>query len=58
MLYEVITVAEDLPGASFAGQYDTILNVSGEDALKAAVLQCFAPIEIGSVGFGNRNNFV
>jgi phosphohistidine swiveling domain-containing protein len=35
-------VAEDLPGASFAGQYETILNVRGEEALKAAVLQCWA----------------
>jgi len=35
-------VAEDLPGASFAGQYETILNVQGEEALEAAVLQCWA----------------
>jgi phosphohistidine swiveling domain-containing protein len=35
-------VAEDLPGASFAGQYETILNVHGEEALEAAVLQCWA----------------
>jgi phosphohistidine swiveling domain-containing protein len=35
-------IAEDLPGASFAGQYETILNVQGEEALEAAVLQCWA----------------
>ncbi len=35
-------VAEDLPGASFAGQYETVLNVRGEDALLAAVRHCWA----------------
>jgi phosphohistidine swiveling domain-containing protein len=35
-------IAEDLPEASFAGQYETILNVQGEEALEAAVLQCWA----------------
>jgi len=35
-------VAEDLPGASFAGQYETILNVRGEEALRDAVLKCWA----------------
>jgi len=35
-------VAEDLPGASFAGQYETFLNVRGEEALEAAVKQCWA----------------
>jgi len=33
--------AEDLPGASFAGQQDTILNVSGADAVIEAVEQCW-----------------
>ncbi|MDI3331894.1 MAG: PEP/pyruvate-binding domain-containing protein [Micrococcus sp.] len=33
--------AEDLPGASFAGQQDTVLNVDGADALIAAVRQCW-----------------
>jgi phosphohistidine swiveling domain-containing protein len=32
--------AEDLPHASFAGQHETILNVSGADALIAAVQRC------------------
>jgi rifampicin phosphotransferase len=33
-------VAEDLPGASFAGQYETVLGVRGLDALMAAVGVC------------------
>ncbi|MGE5047766.1 MAG: PEP/pyruvate-binding domain-containing protein, partial [Deltaproteobacteria bacterium] len=36
--------AEDLPGASFAGQQDTYLNVRGEEALLAAVKRCFASL--------------
>jgi rifampicin phosphotransferase len=35
-------VAEDLPGASFAGQYETVLGVRGFDALCDAVKQCWA----------------
>src|SRR5919198_6008811 len=35
-------VAEDLPGASFAGQYETVLDVRGPDALLEAVRQCWA----------------
>jgi phosphohistidine swiveling domain-containing protein len=34
-------VAEDLEGASFAGQYETILGVHGYDALVNAVRQCW-----------------
>lgn len=34
-------IAEDLAGASFAGQYETILNVRGEDALMDAVRKCW-----------------
>jgi phosphohistidine swiveling domain-containing protein len=33
--------AEDLPGASFAGQQDTVLDVEGEDALVEAIRQCW-----------------
>ena len=36
--------AEDLPDASFAGQQDTFLNVQGQDALLAAVKQCWASL--------------
>ncbi len=34
--------AEDSPEASFAGQNDTYLNISGEDALLDAYLRCLA----------------
>jgi phosphohistidine swiveling domain-containing protein len=37
-------VAEDLPGASFAGQYETVLNVRGIDALLEAVRKCWASV--------------
>lgn len=33
-------LAEDLPDASFAGQYDTVLNVRGADAVLAAAAAC------------------
>ncbi|MFX0117328.1 MAG: PEP/pyruvate-binding domain-containing protein, partial [Candidatus Hodarchaeota archaeon] len=36
--------AEDLPDASFAGQQDTFLNVSGLKELKEACLHCFASL--------------
>ena len=36
--------AEDLPDASFAGQQDTILGVSGEEALLDAVRKCWASL--------------
>ncbi len=36
--------AEDLPGASFAGQHDTYLNVRGETAVLDAVRHCFASL--------------
>ncbi|HEX6237195.1 MAG TPA: PEP/pyruvate-binding domain-containing protein, partial [Acidimicrobiales bacterium] len=32
--------AEDLPGASFAGQYETVLDVDGIDAVEQAVMRC------------------
>jgi len=35
-------VAEDLPDASFAGQYETVLDVRGAEALLAAVRRVFA----------------
>ena len=35
-------VAEDLSETSFAGQYETVLNVRGREALIAAVLRVFA----------------
>jgi pyruvate,water dikinase len=36
--------AEDLPGASFAGQQDTYLNIRGAEALLAAVRDCWASL--------------
>jgi pyruvate,water dikinase len=36
--------AEDLPGASFAGQLETFLNVTGEQALLDACRRCFASL--------------
>ncbi|MHB0895554.1 phosphoenolpyruvate synthase [Streptomyces sundarbansensis] len=36
--------AEDLPGASFAGQLDTYLNVRGPEQLLAACHRCFASL--------------
>ena len=36
--------AEDLPTASFAGQHETFLNVSGEARLVDAVKRCFASL--------------
>ncbi len=36
--------AEDLPGAAFAGQQDTYLDVDGGDAVVAAVRDCWASL--------------
>jgi len=36
--------AEDLPGASFAGQQETYLNVEGEEDLLVAVRKCIASL--------------
>jgi pyruvate,water dikinase len=36
--------AEDLPGASFAGQHDSFLNVRGEGALLDAVKRCWSSL--------------
>ena len=36
--------AEDLPGMSFAGQQDTVLNVLGDDALLHAVVECWSSL--------------
>ncbi|MDC0719055.1 phosphoenolpyruvate synthase [Nannocystis bainbridge] len=54
--------AEDLPGASFAGQQDTYLNIRGGDELSAAVRRCFASLFTDRAilyrarnGFGHRH---
>jgi pyruvate,water dikinase len=36
--------AEDLPGASFAGQQESFLNICGEDTLLAACKKCYASL--------------
>ena len=36
--------AEDLPGMSFAGQQDTVLNVVDEDSLLRAVTECWSSL--------------
>lgn len=36
--------AEDLPGASFAGQHESFLNIQGHTALIDAVRRCFASL--------------
>jgi pyruvate,water dikinase len=36
--------AEDLPGASFAGQHNSFLGVAGEDGVVAACKSCFASL--------------
>jgi pyruvate, water dikinase len=54
--------AEDLPSASFAGQLESYLNVSGEEQLIKAVHQCFTSLFTDRVinyrqekGFGNKD---
>ena len=37
-------LAEDLPNASFAGQHDTFLNVSGKDSLLQSIKECYASL--------------
>lgn len=41
------STAEDLPGASFAGQYDTYLNICGLSAIVDAVRMCWASLWAG-----------
>jgi pyruvate,water dikinase len=36
--------AEDLPGASFAGQHDSFLNLRGEQALLDGVKRCWSSL--------------
>lgn len=52
--------AEDLPSASFAGQLESFLNISGEEALIQTVHRCFTSLFTNRVlkyredqGFGN-----
>lgn len=36
---------EDSAGASFAGQHDTYLNITGEDAISAAIVKCWNSLQ-------------
>ncbi|MGD8794417.1 MAG: PEP/pyruvate-binding domain-containing protein, partial [Anaerolineae bacterium] len=47
--------AEDLPGLSFAGQQDTFLNVTGEEALLQAVVRCWSSLWTArAIGYRQR----
>lgn len=49
--------AEDLPGMSFAGQQDTLLNVIGEELLVDAVITCWSSLWTArAIGYRTRNN--
>jgi len=50
--------AEDLPTASFAGQQETYLNISGYQALKEACSKCFASLFTDrAISYRIDNNF-
>src|SRR5918997_557596 len=50
--------AEDLPGASFAGQQESFLNVRGEKELKDAVKRCWASLwSARAIGYRERQGF-
>ena len=47
---------EDLPEASFAGQQDTFLNVTGDEALLKAVVRCWSSLWTArAIGYRTRN---
>lgn len=50
--------AEDLASASFAGQQDTYLNVTGPDAVASAVVRCWASLwNARAMAYRSRNGF-
>jgi pyruvate,water dikinase len=50
--------AEDLPGASFAGQHDSFINVRGAKAVFDACRNCFASVFTDrAIAYRNDNNF-
>ncbi len=50
--------AEDLPEASFAGQQETFLNVSGEDELLEACKKCYASLFTNrAISYRNEKDF-
>jgi pyruvate,water dikinase len=49
--------AEDLPGASFAGQQETYLNIRGTEAVLEAVKKCWASLWTArAIAYRLRNN--
>jgi pyruvate,water dikinase len=49
--------AEDLPEASFAGQQETFLNISGDEAVLEAVKKCWASLWTArAIGYRKRQN--
>ncbi|MDF9408424.1 phosphoenolpyruvate synthase [Pelotomaculum isophthalicicum JI] len=50
--------AEDLPGASFAGQQDTFLNIKGEDNILDRVRKCWASLFTDrAIAYRRKNGF-
>jgi pyruvate,water dikinase len=50
--------AEDLPEASFAGQQETFLNISGEDAVVDACRKCYASLFTDrAINYRQERNF-
>src|SRR5437773_7761725 len=50
--------AEDLPEASFAGQQETYLNISGEDAVVSACRKCYASLFTDrAINYREERNF-
>ncbi len=51
------STAEDLPGLSFAGQYDTFLNVKGLDNILSYIKKCFASLwNARAISYREQNN--
>ena len=48
-------IGEDGESASFAGQYETILNVEGEAALRQAIIDCLQSLHSGRADAYNRD---
>ncbi|MFX0090271.1 MAG: PEP/pyruvate-binding domain-containing protein [Candidatus Hodarchaeota archaeon] len=49
--------AEDLADLSFAGQHDTVLNVTGEKTLKEAIITCLSSLWTArAIDYRQRNN--
>ncbi len=50
--------AEDLPGASFAGQQDTFLNIAGETNILDCIRKCWASLFTDrAIAYRQRNGF-